>query len=231
LGDAILEIQPWYFYFGDLLQHFDFIKYLLSEAASQPTVASIAAEFSIEPGEPVLEKAWKVLNYTALKLMYMRDPYVRIPLPGGDVVTWNDVLQLPNETIANGGGDCEDLALVVYAVLKATAGSNEEIYLLMARASPEGHTAVLVLDKTQHEIYIIDPTYDVINGYAVTLQIEVVENGEVTPRNFLPSALAPALKEGMIQMLGAKIVYVDLYTYLTTGEKIVSTSPTGCTMQ
>ena len=228
LENAVAGVQPWYFWYTDALQSGEFIKKVLGEAVNIPIIYNIISETGIDTEDSLITKIWKVINYTSLNLMYRRDSYVRVPLLYGGIRVWHDSLQLPNETVSefSMGGDCEDLAILVYAVLEAVAKPSEEIYLLIAYAEPEGHVAVLAIDKDRGEAYIVDPSYSLVNGWAEMIEIEAInKTGALEKRHLNPMAINPNLKKPMLTILKAKIAYVDVYTQITGGPKIVSYTP------
>jgi len=81
---------------------------------------------------------------------------------------------LPNETVELGGGDCEDLALLAYSLLKAYPLPGERVYLVVWWGPSVGHSAVTV--KSPEGIYyILDPAGDYLNSYIALLEM-IVEN-------------------------------------------------------
>ena len=223
---VVLRLQQWYYWFSNPLMYREFIQEVLKETPSIPEVSKIVREASVSHDEPLLEKAWKIVNYTALNLVYRRDSYVRLPTLAGGIAVWHDSLQLPNETLETYGGDCEDLALLVYAALKSVAKPGEEVYLMLAQQTPEGHVAVLAVDRNVGEAYIVDPSFGMINGYAVAVEITALNKaGKLEKRHFLAIQLMPQVKQGIFTLMKAKTVYIDLYTYVETGEKKVTDKP------
>jgi len=228
LGGAIAETHNWYYWYERFLELRDFITSILEEATHMPTTRSIISEANITSEEPIVLKIWKIINYTSINLMYRRDSYVRVPLLSGEIHVWHDSLQLPNETISEFslGGDCEDLSLLVYAVLQAIAKPSEEVYLLIAYGTPEGHVAVLVLDKSRGEVYIVDPSYSYVNGWVEMIEIEVVlKTGELDKKRMQPMMINPRLKKLILEVFMSRIAYTDIYTYITTGNKVVEYTP------
>ena len=222
---ALASVEPWYLYFGNTRMFSDFVKGVLRESTHQSVIYDLTRRLGLRYGEPLLERAWKVIKYVAINLTYLRDPYARVVLPTAELIILNDVLNLPNETVRR-GGDCEDLSLLVYSLLKATLNPGEGVYLLLVRAEPEGHTAVLAIDKVRGEVYIIDPSWGMVNGYAVVLRIEAINRtGSLEYRHFLAVILHPLLKEGMFELLKVKVVYLDVFTYLRTGKPTHSEVP------
>ena len=91
---------------------------------------------------------------------YCPDNYVRYVDPLAMAIgAWNNVWMLPNETWINECGDCDDLALFVYAILKATARPDEEIYLMDSNRDilrrRNGHTGVMVVAEADERRDII----------------------------------------------------------------------------
>jgi len=156
----------------------------------------------------------------------MRDSYVRVPTLDGYVKIWNDVLQLPNEIIENSGGDCEDLALLVYSVLKRVAKPSEEIYLLFLKQLPEEHAVVLAIDKDDKIVYLIDPSFSFINGFLLMIEITAEgKNSELLTKHIMPMAMNPGLKRDLLAIFKTRIAYVDYFKLRETGEKVVYYKP------
>jgi predicted nucleic acid-binding Zn-ribbon protein len=85
-------------------------------------------------GEELLIDLFK---WTQLNLYYQNDPYIPVYNYG----KFNNLWKLPNETILNQGGDCEDFALLVYSVLK---DDGYKAWLIFwENETTGGHTAVI----------------------------------------------------------------------------------------
>jgi peptidoglycan hydrolase CwlO-like protein len=128
-------------------------------------------------------RALDVFSWTVRWLAYCPDSYVRVPnsSEGFRLEARNEVYMLPNETFLNGCGDCEDLALLVYAILKATQLPGEKIYLVEVWPTEgDGHTGVLVAYREGGETryYVIDPAGNYFNGIALLLVMEVIDLNE-----------------------------------------------------
>ncbi len=214
--ELVSMIQPWYFYFVSLPQFSEEVKEIVSEAMYQPVILDIIDAANITSSDDLSTRIWKTINYTSLNLVYMRDTYVRVPTIEGTIRVWGDAIQLSSEVVKNGGGDCEDLSLLVYSVLKLTAKPGEEVYILMMTAQPEGHTVVIVIDKNNKVFYIVDPSSAFVNGYVETIEIIVETRNGIEEKNINPMGMHPGLKQEMLRVLKARISYLDIFEYIET---------------
>ncbi|MEM1643214.1 MAG: transglutaminase-like domain-containing protein [Desulfurococcaceae archaeon] len=114
----------------------------------------------------------QVYNYIVKNIRYVEDPEIPIVLAetsarGSETLVTKistriikDYVQTPSYTIASKVGDCDDMAILAYAMIKAyvssTNLSNIEIYLMAVEfSSGEGHVAVMVFKEGS--AIIVDP--------------------------------------------------------------------------
>ncbi len=146
---------------------------------------------------------------------YVPDDYVRYVNPETlELGTIDNVWQLPNETYINGGGDCEDLALLVYSVLAANSRPGEKLYLVLFNSLWVGHAIVLGVEKTPTgpQYYAIDPAGNWFNGLSTMLRLEAKANDTMWYLYLNPAEMAPRLKRWLLDRRFATIVYRDHYT-------------------
>ena len=215
VAEAVAKVQPWYYVFTDTEGYSWFIRGILEVAEKQGS--EIASKAGIEPGEPLGERVWKLARYIAINLMYVRDPAIRVPRPDGSIDVWSDSIQLPVETMLRGSGDCEDLALLVYGVLKATSRPSEEIYFVAIEGKPIGHGGVIAIDRDTKTIYLVDPTIPLVNNYAMLAEVKVNNRAYYIPYMFIN----PVSKRN----IPFKMVYLDIVEYIKTGKPSISPYP------
>ena len=80
--------------------------------------------------------------------------------------TKSNYWKLANETLVDLGGDCEDLAVLVYSIIKPYINNT---YLLEWYNDVTGHVAVITY--VNGFWYIIDPAGDWLNGYTLLIRL------------------------------------------------------------
>ncbi len=125
----------------------------------------------------VVERVYQVFEDTLYFLAYCYDDYVRIPDPSdpASITVWDEVHMLPNETWENGCGDCDDLALFVYAILEATRDADDTVYIIGVYWEDYGHWAVLYIERgpSGMRYYVIDPAGNYVNGLQLYYKMRV----------------------------------------------------------
>lgn len=211
---AVESTQVWYYF----LAYEDDFKELLRIAESVDTIYAVASSAGISPGDSLEVKAWKLLNYMAKNLVYEHDTFARVVKADGDIEVRWEIIQLPNETLARWGGDCEDLALFAYSVLKATAKPGEEVYMLILSATPIGHALAIAIDRNAHKFYVIEATAPFMNGYTMYMKMTVESLSQMKYSVYiLPTAVEPGYKKALLNYQLARLVYFDEYTYMLNG--------------
>ncbi len=141
---------------------------LLRKAISEgeSLVGSLGIENSLTPGKKVFAAAyWIFLNFE-----YINDSKFSYVDASGMLSSDDNRLYLPNEVIKRGGGDCEDLALLAYSILKVLGGG--KVYLIGWYVGKLGHVAVLYL-ASNGQAFILDPAGNWVNGMSFVLTLEV----------------------------------------------------------
>lgn len=116
-----------------------------------------------------------------------------------DAVLWNleDYWATPFETITTRGGDCEDLALVKYAILRMMGVPDKKLGLAYMRNAENQHhmvllymdspdTDVLILDNQHSEVCPSEKRKDIIGIYLIQNDgtLYLFENDAESPRKF-----------------------------------------------
>jgi len=130
----------------------------------------------------------------------LRDDYILV-VSNQTATTILDHLQAPNETLKRGGGDCEDLAILAYALLKQALGEGEELYIIAWTTGYLGHAAVLYGSGGRY--IIIDPAMSYATNSTIMLSI-YFKNATII---LTPIGLSPSFKEGLLRGGLAEIVY------------------------
>ncbi len=184
---------------------------VLESVVKERTVEELALRLGLEGN--MTQRAVKVFTFIENNLAYCHDPYAPIVLVNGSIYIAKDLLELPNETIARGCGDCEDLALLAYALLAATKRSGESFYLIFIawKHSKVGHVALLAIDRVHHIALILDPAGNWLNGIEAQVMM-FVEN--ITGAHFIiwlwPLGLSNYTKIWLEHNNFALLTYKDL---------------------
>ena len=143
-----------------------------------------------------------VFKWVLTNTYYQRDPYIPTYYWGLSDNIW----KLPNQTVKEEGGDCEDLALLTYAILK---NKGVKAWLILWYSETSGHAAVLA--KYGGNWYVIDPAGEWLNGNTLYLRMYVEDSSGrswIIWINML--VLEPEQKQWLIHNKFAKIVWYDL---------------------
>jgi uncharacterized small protein (DUF1192 family) len=110
-------------------------------------------------------------------------------------VTEGDYWKLANETLVDLGGDCEDLAVLVYSIIKPYINNT---YLIGWSSNVTGHVAVITyVNRTW---YVVDPAGDWLNGYKLTIRLTLKDRlGRERVWWLLPTHIHPDIKKLGIQ--------------------------------
>jgi len=124
-----------------------------------------------------------IVNYTAVNFYYEFDP-----------VALGDYWKPVNETIADRGGDCEDLALFIYSYLYSR-GYNHT-YLIAFKSGGYGHVALVT--NVNGSWILIDPAGDWVNGYNLFIRFVVSNDSDLRMIRIPPLLLSPFVKSWML---------------------------------
>ena len=196
LEKTISTLDQWYGVYTSDEEKTGFIQGLLVFARNSPAAKNLAPQLATgarEPGDALIA----LFSWIMLHLAYYPDPVMNVSLPGGAVASTQQYWSLPSEVLGLGGGDCEDLALLAYAVISNMLPSAETYLVILGNGSSKGHVAVLV--GTRQGYYIVDPAGDYLNGWQAALSIG---NSLVNPLSLEPDAKSTLISSGE-----AKLVY------------------------
>jgi uncharacterized small protein (DUF1192 family) len=105
--------------------------------------------------------------------------------------TKSNYWKLANETLVDLGGDCEDLAVLVYSIIKPYINNT---YLLEWYNDVTGHVAVITY--VNGFWYIIDPAGDWLNGYTLLIRLTLKDRlGREQVWWLLPTHIHPDIKK------------------------------------
>jgi len=105
--------------------------------------------------------------------------------------TKSNYWKLANETLVDLGGDCEDLAVLVYSIIKPYINNT---YLLEWYNDVTGHVAVITY--VNGSWYIIDPAGDWLNGYTLLIRLTLKDRlGREWVWWLLPTHIHPDIKK------------------------------------
>ncbi|MCE4614518.1 MAG: hypothetical protein F7B60_03195 [Desulfurococcales archaeon] len=154
--------------------------------------------FSSTNGELLIN----LFKWIQLNTYYQYDPYILLYGYG----KFNNIWKLPNETIANEGGDCEDLSLLVYSALK---DKGYDAWLIFwHNETIGGHTSVLT--KINNEWYIIDPAGEWLNANTLTLKMDAKDTqGDEYYIYLHPTQLSPDTKKWLLNNKFATLTWID----------------------
>jgi len=171
----------------------------LAEALA--SAEKFSANFSSTDEELLIE----LFKWIQMNTYYQYDPYI----PLYEYGRYPNIWKLPNETIAEEGGDCEDLALLVYSVLKDKGVQTWLIF--WENGTSGGHVSVLA--KVDDKWYIVDPAGEWINANTITLKMDATDlNGDEYYIYLHPIQISPDTKKWLINNRFATETWIDDHT-------------------
>lgn len=162
------------------------------------SIRSLAIDrLKLSRSERPAEKAEKVTTWILTYLQYIPDDFHEVVVDG-KLLKVMDRISSPAETLSRGGGDCEDLALLSYALLAQALGDRESIYLIGLRGALEiGHIALLY--KVGESFMVIDPAGLYLTDISYALKTSFKKDlGEATAY-LNPLSINPNLKLQLIE--------------------------------
>jgi len=126
------------------------------------SVSNLSKQF--ETKQSVNELLMRVFEYTANNTYYQYDS---IAIRSENVVGGN-YWKLANETLIDLGGDCEDLAVLTYSLIKPYINHT---YLVEWYDDKTGHVAVITYINRYW--YIIDPAGNWLNNYKLMIRLTI----------------------------------------------------------
>lgn len=183
-------------------------KLVLSQPIDEKVSRLVRQELGLDPASPPSAKAVRIFEWITLNMQYVMDQrhpyYLR-----GMIDYLDEYLKPANETLAVGGGDCEDLALLTYAMLRPVIGEGEEAYLIVLENPWMRHVAVLYGSGGLYSI--IDPAGSYITDTMAVLEVTMlqIESRELMKFHLVPIKLSPSIKSHFIKMGFMELKYID----------------------
>ncbi len=206
LNQSIKEMLEWYSYNSGGV----YTDYILEEA---PETVRDEAAYLLHGIDDTSVRVLKVWKYILLSTMYAYDSYIRV-YDGNRIVILDHYVMLPNETLLLGQGDCDDLALLAYAMLVAEQLDTEKVYLVVwTPIVGPGHAAVIV--ATPQGYYIVDPAGNYLNGWGLYLEMKIEDytsESNAWYYYFNPLSMWNTTKQRLLENSFATLNY---YNYLT----------------
>jgi len=163
-------------------------------------------DIGIKKGMPPSEKARRALEWIALNMQYLEDDY-HLYLDDHALIAWENFLSLPNETLSRRGGDCEDLSILLYAILEASR-DDEEVYVIGIRNVDSQHWAILYV--TDLGYMIIDPAASYVTDARMGLSFMMKRDEKVFRVWLSPIQLHGDLKKELIEAGFAELHYYEV---------------------
>jgi len=177
---------------------------MLRQASPAMVEDVVYGKLGLRAETPPEAKAKKVLEWIMLNLEYLDDDFHQY-VTDYELRSHQDFLSLPNETLARGGGDCEDLATLTYTMLKAVLGENEQIYLVYI-CDRTCHVATIY--KLGDKIMVLDPAGAYVTDARTLLEMSM-NRGLKRYRVWLnPLAIRREGKEFLMENGFAELVYM-----------------------
>jgi len=147
-------------------------------------VLEIVSELGLRKDMDPSEKARRMMEWFAVNMEYVPDAYI-IAVKNQSVTKIPEHFQTPNETLKRGGGDCEDLAILLYSLLKPVLGEGEELYIITWINGYFGHVAVLYGSDGRY--MILDPAMSYATNSTIMMTI-YFKNATITLNADRPQA-------------------------------------------
>ena len=178
---------------------------MLKQARPEMVKDIVYGELRLRPETSPQTKARKILEWIMLNLQYLDDDFHQY-LIDDRLESYQDFLSLPNETLTRRGGDCEDLAILAYAMLKSILGDGEQVYIVQICSGGRCHVAVIY--KVGDKVMAIDPAGSYVTNARISLEMSV-KKGLREYRVWLsPLTMGSEGKEFLIKNGFANLVYM-----------------------
>lgn len=182
----------------------DRIPDMLRQASPAMVEDVVYGELGLRAETPPEAKAKKVLEWIMLNLEYLDDDFHQY-LTDHELRSHQDFLSLPNETLARGGGDCEDLATLTYTMLKAVLGEDEQIYIVYIC---DGTCHVATIYKHGDKIMVLDPAGAYVTDARMLLEMSMNRGLNKYMVWLNPLAIRREGKEFLMEKGFAELVYM-----------------------
>ena len=161
-------------------------------------ILKIISELGLHKDTDPPEKARKVMEWVALNTRYFHDKYI-VVVVSQPFTGLPDYVLSAEETIARGGGDCEDLAILAYTLLKQALREGEKLYLIGVSSKISGHVALLY--ESNGKYMIIDPAMGYVSDSTIFLTTYFSNaNISLTPILFDPDFKGMLIKGGLAEI-------------------------------
>ena len=180
----------------------------------------VHGELKLRAETPPEIKARKILEWIMLNLEYLDDDFHQY-LIGATLESHQDFFSLPNETLVRGGGDCEDLATLVYTMLKAVLKKGEQIYIIQISGGETRHIGVAY--KLKDKLMIIDPAGGYVTNAKVLLEMFMKKELKTYKVWLNPLGIRREWKRFLIKGGFAKLTYmeeVEAYRFLEARDAV-----------
>jgi len=184
----------------------DFFPTILKQSMSFRVLTLTRGKLGLSKDMSPEFKAREIMEWIMKNTQYLQDDYHQY-LVDSRLATRNDFASAPNETLSRRGGDCEDLAILAYAMLKSVLGEDESVYLIVVTNGDIAHAAVLY--KAQDKFILIDPAMNYVTDAQIVLATNMFKDGSKYAVWMSPMALSPEVKQFLLENDFAKISYYD----------------------
>ena len=157
----------------------------------------------------------RLYRWVVSNISYSSDSYMPV-LPetiSGDLVWQQDYWRMPEETIENKTGDCEDMAVLLTSMLQSYNEGEYQIWVLIIRSGALGHVAV-AFPVQGGKLTILDPAGNYYTG----------QYGSLGSSN-VSTAVNNWLSHWQSEMPGAEIVGVfseDVYEEFSSTDEFIT---------
>ena len=182
----------------------DRIPDMLKQASPAMVKDIVYRELELRAETPPEIKAKKVLEWIMLNLHYSDDDFHQY-LIDNRLESYQDFLSLPNETLVRGGGDCEDLAVLVYTMLKAVLKKGEQIYIVQITGRGLRHVGVIY--ELEDKFMILDPAGGYVTDAKISLEMSVKRGLKAYKIWLNPLAIRREGKKFLMESGFAKLIY------------------------
>ncbi|MCD6536881.1 MAG: hypothetical protein J7K49_07645, partial [Thaumarchaeota archaeon] len=148
----------------------EFFPMILKQSLQADVERVVRGELGLRSDTPPELKARKIFEWITKNLQYLDDDYHQF-IEDHELDMLRNFVSLPNETLARGGGDCEDLAVLAYAMLRSVLGESENVYLIVIFSGERGHVAVLY--EYGGKFMIVDPAGNYVTDAVAALQFSI----------------------------------------------------------
>lgn len=185
------------------------LKIVLNQSRIKEVDDVVYRELRFSPGSSPSTKAVKIFEWIILNTQYVSDQYHPYYWDESIDYAW-EYLQPVNETLGLGRGDCEDLAVLAYAMLRPVLTEGEELYLVILENAWIRHVAVLY--KSGGLFLIVDPAGNYVSDGMLVLEVAMrrADVNELAVVRLIPAGLSPSFKLRLIEDGFAEPKYVRL---------------------